>query len=129
MDGSGRVLIVEDDLGSLYALRTLFLHHGWDVSLSRTVAGALTSLDPPPDWIILDLELADGDGEEVLCHVREAGIPSRVAVVSGMLDGSRLAGLELLKPDLVRGKPISFGELLEACERVFRSAGDGRASE
>lgn len=113
-----RVLIVEDDLATLFAMRTLFGQRGWDVSESRTIAAALAQLDPPPDWIVLDLSLADGDGEEVLRHVRGAGVPSRVAVVSGALDADRLAVLKPLRPDLMLAKPILFGELLETCEGV-----------
>src|SRR4051794_21693232 len=99
IDGEGRVLIVEDSLAMLYALRAQFEAFGWEVRLSRTVELALGQLDPAPDWIILDLWLSDGDGEEVLRHVRQAGIPSRVAVISAGLDSERIARLVPLRPD------------------------------
>ncbi|WP_406698206.1 response regulator [Singulisphaera sp. Ch08] len=90
--------------------------------MSRTVASALENLDPPPDWILLDLWLSDGDGEDVLRHVRAAGIPSHVAVISAGLDSERIASLQPLQPDLMIPKPISFEKLLEAC-KLTRSAG------
>jgi DNA-binding response OmpR family regulator len=114
-EGADHVLIVEDNLSMLYALRTQFEAFGWKVTLSRTVDLALGQLDPVPDWIILDLWLPDGDGEEVLRHVRQAGVPSRVAVISAGLDSERIASLAPLRPDLVIPKPISFAGLLEAC--------------
>lgn len=114
-----RVLIVEDDLATLFVMRRLFTQRGWKVSQCKTVAATLDQLDPPPDWIILDLGLADGDGEDVLRHVRQAGIPSRVAVVSAGLDPHRIQGLKPLKPDLLLAKPISFDALLDACAGPF----------
>ena len=50
-----RVLIVEDGLATQIAMLKLFKVRGWEVLQSRTVAGALSQLEPPPDWIILDL--------------------------------------------------------------------------
>lgn len=119
-----RILIVEDDLALLFALRALFERHGCEVSESRTVAGAIVLLDPPPDWIILDLGLADGRGEDVLLQVRSAGIPTRVAIVSAMLDAERIAGLRPLRPDVLLGKPVSFERLLRACGIVPRPGTD-----
>ncbi|SIO39053.1 Response regulator receiver domain-containing protein [Singulisphaera sp. GP187] len=115
MDRKDRVLIVEDDMATLYALKRLFQGQGWQVSSSRSIEKALVQLDSPPDWIVLDLGLIDGSGEEVLRYVREAGIPSRVAVVSGLLGPASLPGLKSLKPDLMLTKPIHFDELLVAC--------------
>jgi DNA-binding response OmpR family regulator len=109
------VLIVEDDLATQFAMRKLFSLEGWDVSQSRTVAAALPLLDPAPDWIVLDLGLADGSGEDVLRHVRAASIPSGVIVLSGQVDDDRLAVLRPLKPDFVFQKPIHFDDLLKAC--------------
>src|SRR5262245_2475856 len=110
-----RVLLVEDDLSILLVMQRLFGRDGWIVSHSRTVAEALAQLDLKPDWIVLDLGLADGDGAEILRHVRDAGIPSRVAIISGRLDDDRLTALAPLKPDLVFHKPVSFDDLLRAC--------------
>jgi CheY-like chemotaxis protein len=108
-------LIIEDDLATLYALRTLFERRGCAVATARTVAEALNSLEPAPDWIILDLYLPDGDGADVLQWVRAAGLPSRVAIVSGILSAMRVQRLLALKPDLVMNKPVDFVRLLSAC--------------
>lgn len=121
----GRVLIVEDNLAMLYALRAQFAACGWEVSEAKTVVGAMAQLDPVPDWIVLDLWLADGDGEDVLRHVRRSGIASRVAVISAALDPERIAGLRRLQPDLIIPKPVGFTALMEACRAVDSGNGVG----
>ena len=115
-DSKDHVLIVEDDMATLYALTRLFQGQGWQVSSSRTIEKALVELESPPDWIVLDLGLIDGNGEDVLRYVREAGLPSRVAVVSGLIGPASLPGLKPLKPDVLLTKPIHFEDLLAACE-------------
>lgn len=111
-----RVLIVEDDLAALFALKRLFQEHGWSIGASRTVTEAVAMLDSPPDWIVLDLALPDGNGDEILRHVRESGIPSRIAVLSGWPAVENLPQLEKLRPDVVLAKPIRFESLLRALE-------------
>jgi DNA-binding NarL/FixJ family response regulator len=115
VSGMGRILIVEDHRATLSALRVLFQARGWEVSDSRTAAGAVGLLEPPPAWIVLDLGLSDGDGEEFLRLVRERRIPSRVIVVSGLLDPERVERLVRLKPEAIRAKPIAFAELEAIC--------------
>src|SRR4051812_38635831 len=111
-----RLLIVEDDLATLYALRALFERRGWEVHSARTVGEAMAALEAAvPEWVILDLYLADGDGEEVLRQLRESGRECRVAVTSGVLDPERVARLLEWKADVVMAKPIDFVRLYSAC--------------
>lgn len=114
-DPRNRVLIVEDDLATLYALQRLFRAQGWLVRSSRTVGDAIAELEAPPTWIVLDLMLPDGSGEEVLRHVRESRLSTRVAVVSGLPEVANLPGLKPLNPDVTMAKPIHFEDLLAAC--------------
>jgi DNA-binding response OmpR family regulator len=109
-----RLLIVEDDMVSLAAMRALFGQSGWTVTVATTVADGLRALAQPPDWIILDLWLPDGDGETILRKVRDCRLPTRVAVVSGALDSAREAQLEPFKPDVVMPKPLNYRVLVEA---------------
>jgi two-component system KDP operon response regulator KdpE len=73
-----RLLIVEDHHDIRAALRRLLVHRGWQVLEAASIAEGLALLDPPPDCIILDLMLPDGDGETVLRKVRAEGLPIRV---------------------------------------------------
>jgi len=113
-----RLLIVEDDLATLYALRALFERRGWEVVSARTVAEAVPTFDAKAsDWVILDLDLVlpDGDGEEVVRRLRESGRACRIAIAAGMLEPERLARLREWKVDVVMAKPIDLVKLYSAC--------------
>src|SRR4051794_40444618 len=111
-----QLLIIEDDLATLFAMRTLFERRGWGVTVARSIEGAMEALTvPPPDWIILDLFLLDGDGEDFLRRVRLAKIESRIAIVSGLLDPERVVRLLQWKPDLLMAKPVDFSRLASEC--------------
>ncbi|HEU5115086.1 MAG TPA: response regulator, partial [Isosphaeraceae bacterium] len=61
-----RVLIIEDDRASYLALRSILLRRGCQVELANGVSEGIGKLDAELDWIVLDLMLPDGDGEDVL---------------------------------------------------------------
>jgi DNA-binding response OmpR family regulator len=105
MDGN-RLLIVEDHAATRAALQILFARRGWEVTEAGTVSEALARLDPPPDYLLLDLMLPDGDGESVLRMVREAALGTRVAVLTGLQDPLRLGRVEGLHPDVLLRKPF-----------------------
>jgi DNA-binding response OmpR family regulator len=111
-----RVLIVEDHEPTRRALRGLFRVRGYEVSTAGTVAEALASLDPPPSCIVLDLMLPDGRGEEVLRRVREAEMPTCVAVCTGVDDSARLKAIQRLRPDVFLVKPVDVDAILKTCE-------------
>lgn len=74
-----RVLVVDDDPATAYALRRLLASRGvCEVTHVTTVAEAVAHLESPPDWVILDLDLPDGLGLEVLDAVRVGGLRTRV---------------------------------------------------
>ena len=111
-----RVLVVEDDPASRHALRRLFAHRGWLVSLAESVTEGMAKLDPPPHCILLDLTLPDGDGEEILRKVREENLPSKVAVCTGTEDPVRLALVKGMEPEALFRKPIDLDEVCRSCE-------------
>src|SRR4051812_25539330 len=106
-----RVLIVEDDAMSLRAWETVFGRRGWEVQLAGSVVEALEMLQPAPDFLILDLRLPDGSGEEVLRRVREDGLKTRVAVTTGSDDSQELRLVHELRPEAVIEKPVNVAEL------------------
>jgi two-component system, OmpR family, response regulator len=112
------MLIVEDDPSSRKALSRRYAARGWEVVTAATVADALAALDsgPPPDWLLLDLMLPDGDGEDVLRRVRADGLPTRVVVATGVGDRYRLRAVVALGPDAVMRKPLDPAALDRHCE-------------
>lgn len=115
-----RVLVVEDDPGTLYVLSAIFTRMGWSVQTAHTVAEALRCLAGglPPCLLILDLDLPDGTGLAVLQDVRARGLPTYVAVCSGTVDGDLLADVAALRPDALLTKPASFGDVWQGVCRV-----------
>lgn len=114
------VLIVEDHASARTLMRQAVLRHGFQVRTAETVAEALAALDPTPDCVILDLVLADGDGETVLAKIRSERIPVRVvAVVTGISDVIRLRRVTEYRPELLLYKPIDPDVLLRLCTSVL----------
>jgi two-component system OmpR family response regulator len=114
--GGRRVLVVEDHEATRNLLRALFRRVGWEVSAAATVADALALLaqPPPPDGLVLDLMLPDGDGVVVLRKVRTDGLPTRVAVCTGTHDPARIAALRALAAAAFFPKPIDFAAVCRA---------------
>jgi two-component system KDP operon response regulator KdpE len=108
VDATPRVLVVEDDPFTARILRRVLLSRGVSqVVHATTIAEALGLLEPPPDWVILDLHLPDGSGLLVLQAIREAGLPTRVVVSSSSKDTQLIAALAAYKPDEIIPKPLN----------------------
>jgi len=92
-------LIVEDDPATQKIWQVIFSRRGWEVAVASTVSEGLALLDPPPDYLILDLKLPDGDGEAILRKVRDDKLKTRVAVTTGSVDPTKSGALESLEPE------------------------------
>jgi PAS domain S-box-containing protein len=67
-----RVLVVDDEPDSLVLLKTLLEPLGAEVRLAEVMAQALAVLATwQPDILVSDIGMPDGDGYELLRHVRE----------------------------------------------------------
>lgn len=74
---------MEDSDAVAEAFRVLFEHIGRRVSVAPTVAAALAAVAAdPPDLVLLDLTLPDGEGLTVARAVSAAESPSRPVVVA-----------------------------------------------
>jgi DNA-binding response OmpR family regulator len=110
---SRRVLIVEDDPTTRGALQHMFTHEGWQVYAASTIADAMKQLKiNPPDFMVLDLMLPDGDGVLLLEHVRAKHPQTRVAVTTGVLNPQWLQRVHRAQPAIVLQKPIQIDDLL-----------------
>src|SRR3954453_8510172 len=90
---------------------TVFGRRGWDVVVATSAAEGLASLDPPPDYLILDLMLPDRGGELILRRVRDADLKTRVAVTTGTDDAARLSVVRTLRPEALFEKPIDVADV------------------
>ena len=107
---SCHVLVVEDDASSRRALTLLLKLHGFRASYAATRSEALRCLAEHPLCVLLDLMLPDGNGAEVLEHIRRNRLPIRVAVTSGASNWESL--LDGVRPDAYFGKPLDFQSLV-----------------
>ena len=112
------VLLIEDHQATRDILRRHLTRCGWEVLEAATMAEGLAQLDPPPDCIILDLDLPDGPGEALLRKVRLEQIPTRVIVNTGTDDRARLRTVSFMRPDAVLEKPLDAEGLRRICEDV-----------
>lgn len=117
------VLVVEDDPALLHAISRNLAVRGHDTECADTVAGALAALTHNrPDLLVLDIDLPDGSGWDVLRALRAGGgadVPA--VVVSALRPNPRLAAD--LACVAVLEKPFPMESLL----RLVGESLDGRA--
>jgi len=121
-----RILIVDDDAVSLSALSRLLRYEGHHAIVARSVAEAFRlAIADPPDLLIGDLDLPDGDGCELLRRIRLLHPSVRGIAISGFIGEEyerrcREAGYTQLL-----GKPFVLQQLLAGIVdgTPFRSLG------
>jgi diguanylate cyclase (GGDEF)-like protein/PAS domain S-box-containing protein len=117
---SARLLIIEDDAGFAASLHRLLHHAGYQAEIADTGRAGLARLaEFNPDLALLDINLPDMTGHEVIRAAREQGLDLPVIVVSGEseIDAAILA-LRLGALDFVR-KPIEPEILLHSVARAL----------
>lgn len=115
-----RVLVVEDEPHMLDLIRVTLEGAGFIVTGAMTGGEGLERLrDEIPDLVVLDLNLPDMTGFEVLRQIRETvGIPVIMVTVQAS-DDDRILGLELGADDYL-GKPFNHRELVSRIKAVLR---------
>jgi CheY-like chemotaxis protein len=108
------VLIVEDNELVTGALRILFEETGRRVTVAHSVAEAIDAGEKdPPDLLLLDLSLPDGDGLEVVRALRSRGVHPRATVaITGRDDPASLERCTKAGCTAVLVKPVPTRELL-----------------
>jgi DNA-binding response OmpR family regulator len=108
------VLIVEDNELVTGALRILFEATGRRVTIAHTVAEAVEKgRQDPPDLVLLDLTLPDGDGLEVLESLARNGVsPKATVALTGRDDPESIARCSAAGITAVMVKPVPAKELL-----------------
>ena len=121
-----RILVVEDERAISEPLEKLLAREGFAVTVAATVADALAEFAAdPPDLILLDLNLPDGDGRDVAREIRRSsGVPIIMLTARGT-ETDRIVGLEIGADDYVV-KPFSSAEVIARIRAVLRRS-DARA--
>jgi two-component system, NarL family, nitrate/nitrite response regulator NarL len=83
-------------------------------------AGIDTLTEDPPDLVVLDFQLGDMTGLDVLKTIAERGLDTRVLFVSGRLQGDDAYQLVEAGAQGIIEKDASFDEIADAITRVAR---------
>ena len=129
MNGSARLLLVEDDAATREAVTRNLEAHGFTVEATGDASEALRRWDAErPDLILLDLGLPDLDGSTVVRHVRrDATTP--ILILSARTDERvKVANLEAGADDYVT-KPFGMDELRARIGAVLRRAAGPAADQ
>jgi two-component system, OmpR family, phosphate regulon response regulator PhoB len=127
MNGQIRVLVAEDDVDLQGFLKDTLEAEGMDVTTASDGASALLAVgSEPPDIVLLDLDLPDIDGLDVLSAVRKRGDLPVIVLTGRRLEQDRVLGLERGADDYVV-KPFSARELVARIRTVLRRSDHGAA--
>jgi two-component system KDP operon response regulator KdpE len=128
MSPAPRVLVVDDEPQIVRGLKIILRDAGYDVEAAETKAQALAALGSrPPEALVLDLKLPDGEGIEVCREVRRfSSLP--ILVLSAVGDErEKIRALDAGADDYVT-KPFGTGELLARLRAVLRRSADAGGS-
>lgn len=113
-------LVVEDDHDNRDLLIRLLGRCGLNCDSAATLAEALDKLGAVPKLVLLDMQLPDGDGVDVLRAIRERRLPVGVGVMTGCAEPDRLAELRTFIPDAIFIKPVDVTEMLSWVQAYLR---------
>lgn len=116
-----KILIVEDDQTLAKNLKGVMSKEGFLVDTAATVEDGITEIEVNSyDCIVLDINLPDGSGFELLENLRKADnrTPTIIVTARGQVE-DRIKGLNLGADDYV-AKPVDTDELIARMRAVIR---------
>ena len=116
-----RLLVVEDDVTLRQSLQRGLILEGYVVFTAGTGSeGYQLAIQEPPDAMILDLLLPDGNGLETLVRLRQNGFGEPILIVTARdAIEDRIVGLDSGADDYLV-KPFAFGELTSRLRALLR---------
>ena len=116
----GSLLLVDDDRHVLESMSDWLRHQGYEVAESATFRQALAQLNAhPPELLLSDVRLQDGDGFDLLAHCRKKYPAVPVILITGY--GTVETGVEAIRAgafDLLT-KPLIDQELEMSIDRAL----------
>jgi two-component system response regulator RegA len=113
MEGSGAVLVVDDDEPWLRACERGFRRLGRTVRTTTTVAGALASAnEQSPDLVVADLRIGGESGIDLIEPLRQAHPSCTIVIVSAYLSVALTAAAVRKGAHGVLFKPVHPSEIV-----------------
>jgi two-component system response regulator RegX3 len=115
-----RVMVVEDEVAISEPLGEHLAREGFDPLVAATLDEARSLLQgQPPDLILLDVMLPDGDGRDLCREIRRTSDVPIIMLTARGEEIDKIVGLELGADDYVV-KPFSAGELVARMRAILR---------
>lgn len=120
MSAKTSVLVVDDEAAILRFLKPALEANDYDMDSAGTVAEAVKRIaGRPPDVVLLDLGLPDGDGKDVIRRVREWSDVPIIVLSAREREAEKIESLDLGADDYVN-KPFNIGELMARMRAALR---------
>lgn len=119
-----RILIVEDDKGLREGIELALKREDFSFVLCESIAEARDALSVREgfDLILLDLNLPDGSGYELLKEIKNKGNEPVIILTANDLEMDEVRGLELGAEDYIT-KPFSLMVLRARIDKALKNAG------
>jgi two-component system KDP operon response regulator KdpE len=120
MSAKTRVLVVDDEPAIIRFLKPALEANDYDLTSTGTAADAMKRIaSSPPDIVVLDLGLPDGDGKDVIRQVRQWSDVPIIVLSARDRETEKIEALDLGADDFVN-KPFGVGELLARMRAALR---------
>ncbi|MFN3622551.1 MAG: response regulator [Hyphomicrobium sp.] len=115
-----KVMVVDDEPAILRFLKPALEANGYDVSAAASVEDATRRIArEPPDIVVLDLGLPDGDGKDVIRRVRQWSNVPIVVLSARDREAEKIEALDIGADDFIN-KPFGVGELMARLRAALR---------
>ena len=112
------VLVVDDEPGSAALCADVLRDAGYRVFVADDGQRALAlALERRPDIVLTDLYLPNLSGDDLINQIREAGLESRVILMSGAADGHVRAFRS--NADAFLSKPFEVSEIVRVMAQLY----------
>ncbi len=118
-----RVLVVDDNIDSAATMRDFLRANGYECLLAKTGKEALELIQEEPEVVILDIDLPDINGMELLKRFKSVMPGIDVFLVSANQAWETESKAKELGASAFLEKPVELLSLLDLIERIHKKAG------
>ena len=124
------MLVVDDDQAVGVTACRILERHGLRTVLVPTIREAMAELSHRTDVMVVDIGMPDGDGWDLISHVRASAMHARMpmVVMTGLLDSAEVLNRAYDLECEYLGKPFAPEALIAKIESARRMTGGARTS-